>query len=130
MQEVAKVDGLWCNGGGGADRMASVADANGGLSGSQGGGSVWRLSLSGVSDEGQRVPGLSIVRSMPPPGDRRRVQLRVFQQLVRVLVPVCEFPVREEGTKRRRRGCVCGCVSGENVGCRTELSGDERHQGK
>ena len=73
---------------------------------------------------------LSIVRGRPPPGDLRRVQLRIFQQLVGVLVPMCELPVGEEGTKRRGRRCVWGGVRGENVCRRAELPGDERHEGK
>ena len=73
---------------------------------------------------------LSLVRGRPPPGDRRRVQLRILQQLVGVLVPMGKFLVSEEGTKRRRRGCVRGRVIGENVGRRTELSGDKCHEGE
>ena len=58
------------------------------------------------------------------------MQLRVLQQLIGVLVPMGKFLVREEGTQRRRRGCVRGRVVGEDIGRCAELAGDKRHEGE
>ena len=79
---------------------------------------------------GQGGHELGCVLGGPPTGDRRRVQLRVRQQLVAVLIPVVEFAVGEERTERRRRRGVGGRIMRENIGGCAELPGDECHEGK